>query len=280
MRIGEYNELEIIRDSPHGLYLTDGMNDALLPANQCSREMHLGDRIRVFLYTDSEDRPIATTRHPLATVGQFAKLKVVETYDHGAFLDWGLDKDVYCPIREQIVPMQAGRWAFVRLYLDEISSRVVCTSRWKRFLTSDGREFKPGERVSIIVAERTPNFVTAIIDHRVRATLFADEWTEDLEVGDQREAFIKSVRDTDYKIALSLRPQGREAILGERERVLQLLKDNRGVLRLSDKSSPERIQEALGMSKGAFKKLIGALYKEGLIDIEPSLIRLRRRLGS
>jgi len=275
VRVGEFQNLKIARVAEHGLYLTDGESDVLLPRNQCDSRMRIDDVMRVFVYNDSLDRPVATTRSPLVTVGQFARLKVVSTNEAGAFLDWGLEKDLFCPIREQIVPMKPGAWAFVRVYLDEISKRLVCTSRWKRFVTADGSEFQIGQKVSVIIAEKAADFVTAIIDYRVRATLFSNEWHERIEVGDVRDAYIKSVREDDHKIALSLRPQTREAVLSEKDRVLNALRENKGVLRLSDKSSPEDIQAAFGLSKGAFKKLLGALYKEGLIEIEPHTIRLK-----
>jgi predicted RNA-binding protein (virulence factor B family) len=276
VRFGEYQTLRVTRETQHGIYLADSNKvEVLLPRGQCP-DIRVGDTLRVFVLTDSEDRPIATTKTPKATVGEFAYLQVVSATDSGAFLDWGLDKDLFCPHREQQIPMREGSRYLVRIYFDEVSSRVVCTSKLSRFLQPDGEGLKPGQPVKIMIASKSPDLVSVIIDGKLKGSLFPDEWQDGLAIGEVRDGFVKSVRAEDKKVAVSLRPQGFRAILGERDRLLDALRSNGGSLAVSDKSPPEEIQRLFGLSKGAFKRLIGALYKEGVIVIEPDGIRLAK----
>ncbi|MBS1700551.1 MAG: GntR family transcriptional regulator [Armatimonadetes bacterium] len=274
MKIGEYQHLRVIGESEHGLFLGDGASKVLLPNNQCPDDLLIRDSIEVFIYTDSEDRPVATTDRPYGIVGDFVVLRCVGTTRHGAFLNWGLAKDLFCPIREQHFPMLEGADYLVRIYLDPVSNRVACSTRVERYLSTDGSEFEPGQKVSIMVADFTDDFIAVIVEGRVKASIFPDEWHESLELGEVRDAYIKRIRG-DGKVAISLRPQGYQAVIGERDRILSALRENGGSLPVSDKSSPEEIHRRFGLSKGAFKKLIGGLMKEGLIDIEPQSIRLK-----
>lgn len=272
--MGEYQELQAVWESQHGVFLGDEDEEVLLPRGQCPTGLKRGDTLRVFLYTDSLDRPIATLKKPLAVAGEFAKLAVVSVTGAGAFLDWGLDKDLFCPIKEQQAPMRVGQSYVVRVYDDEVSDRVVCSSKLGKFLQASGEGLRPGQQVRIMVAEKTHEMFVVIIDGAIKGSLFSDEWHEDLHVGDVRDAFVKQVRASDGKVAVSLRPQGFNAVLGERDRLLNALRTAGGSLPVSDKSSPEEIQRRFGLSKGAFKKLIGALYRERVIEIEPKAIRL------
>ncbi len=274
MRIGEYQVLVVNRESPHGFYLGDGEVEVLLPIGQCHRSMKVGDSLRVFVYTDSEDRPVATVKHPRATIGEFAKLRVVSVTGAGAFLDWGIDKDLFCPMREQQERMREGFAYVVRVYLDEVSHRVVCSSRIDNYLVASKDGYEIGQEVKILIAERAPDRIRVIIDDAVKGSIFADEWHERLELGETRRAYIKQIRPEDGRIAISLRPQGYEAVLESRDRIINTLTSRGGTLAISDKSSPADIHALFGLSKGAFKKLIGTLYKEGLIRIEPEAIHL------
>jgi len=274
MRIGEYQNLRMVRGAPQGVYLGDDEAEVLLPLRQCPSGLQIGDTLRAFVYTDSEDRPIATTHRPIAAVGEFGKMRVVSVTSAGAFLDWGLPKDLFCPIREQLRPMQEGDWCLVRVYLDEVSSRVVCSSMLNRFLQLDGEGLEVGQAVQIMVSGFGKDVIYVIVDGRIKGSLFRDEWHERLQLGDVRDAFVKTIRPQDKKVAVSLRPVGYQAALGERERILKSLEMNGGFLNISDKSSPEEIHRRFGLSKGSFKKILGALYKEGLIEIEPYAIRL------
>lgn len=274
MRVGEHQFLKVTRETAHGLYLSDGKEEVLLPRGQVPADYKIGERIRVFVLTDSEDRPVATTKNPVAKVGEFAMLKVVSVTTAGAFLDWGLDKDLFCPIREQRVPLREGEEAIVRIYLDEVSQRVVCSTKLSRFLSPEGKHLRAGQPVQILVTGRGPDLVSVIVDEQFKGSIFPDEWTEPLRVGDRKDAYVKSVRPEDHKIAISLRPQGFRAVMATRNAVLEALEQNGGSLAVSDKSPPEEIQRLFGMSKGSFKKLIGSLYKEGLIEIADDEIRL------
>ncbi|MHB8636718.1 MAG: CvfB family protein [Fimbriimonadaceae bacterium] len=276
MRIGEYQSLRVARETQHGVYLADPTGEeVLLPRGQCPARDAMPESLDVFVYTDSEDRPVATLKKPFATAGEFAKLRVVSVDGAGAFLGWGLDKDLFCPPQEQRVPMRVGANYLVRVFVDEVSNRVTCTTKLSRFLQSDGSSLSLWQPVKIIVAGRFPDMMTVIINGRFKGSLFHDEWHDRLDIGDVRDAFVKNIRSEDGKVAVSLRPQGYKAVLGERDRLLNALGANGGSLPISDKSSPEKINELLGLSKGSFKKLIGALYKEGRVTIEPDCIRMR-----
>ncbi|MFZ4508761.1 MAG: S1-like domain-containing RNA-binding protein, partial [Fimbriimonas sp.] len=224
MRIGEYQDLQVTRESPHGVYLADQEAEVLLPSNQVRRGTKIGDSLRVFVYTDSQDRPIATLKKPLATVGEFAKLRAVSVTGLGAFFDWGLDKDLLCPIREQIHAIREGDSYLVRLYLDEAIGRVVCTTNLTKYLRPDGPELEQGQKVKIMISGRVRDVMTVIIDGHIQGALFQDEWIERLEIGDVRDAYVKRVRPDDKKVAVSLRPQGYEAVLGERDRFVRALR--------------------------------------------------------
>jgi len=276
MRIGEYQKLKVERESPHGYYLADDEAEVLLPRGLVPVSTQIGDELEVFVYTDSEDRNVATTRRPYATVGQFAMLQLVTLTPNGAFFDWGLEKDLFCPVREQIPNMKEGSSYLVRVYLDEVSQRVTCTLHLNKFLRPDGEDLEPGQAVKIMVSGQTREAIQVIVDGRVRGSIFPDEIHERLNVGDVRDAFVKKVRSSDGKVAISLRPQGYRAVIGERDRVLQALRAAGGYLPVNDKTDPAEIQKRFGLSKGAFKKLIGSLYKEGAIELEAYGIRLRR----
>ena len=275
MRMGEVQKLTILRESQQGLYVGDADGEVLLPRRLCPPDVRIGRPIDVFIHTDSEDRPIATTKIPFAQIGQFAMMRVVAVTSAGAFLDWGLDKDLFCPMGEQATPMREDERVLVRVYLDEASGRVVSTSKYARFLRTDGEDLRVGQAVKIMIAAHQPNHTTVIIDGHIRGSLFADEWHEKLVIGEVLDGYVKQIRTEDRKVAVSLRPQGYQAVLGERDRVLSALRASGGFLPVSDKSSPEEIHRRFGLSKGSFKKLIGTLYREQIIEIEYHGIRLK-----
>ncbi len=275
MRLGEYHELRAVREGPPGLFLSDGQTDVLLPKAQVPPRIYVGDVLRVFVMKDSEDRIIATTKTPYAIPGEFARLTVVSVSEIGAFLDWGLDKDLFCPIKEQMMRMRAGQDYLVRIYIDEVSERIACTSKFNRYLKATSEDLEVGQAVKLMIADRTEDFIRVIINGQFKGSLFPDEWIEKLQMGEVRSGYIKRIRPEDGRIAVSLRPQGFSAVLGERDRILAALKEAGGTLPVSDKSSPEEIQRRFGLSKGAFKKLIGALYREEMIEISDHWIKLK-----
>jgi uncharacterized protein len=273
LRIGEFQRLAVRRETVHGWYLGYEGEEVLLPRGE-SDGLAPGDELEVFLLTDSEDRPVATLRKPHAAVGEFAVLKCVGATDSGAFLDWGLLKDLFCPLSEQKLRMRKGESYLVHVYLDERSRRPVCSSKLSRFLQEEAFHLRQGQQVDIVLAERLPQFWIAIVEGRYKGMIFTDEMHDRMQVGDRRMAYVKQVRE-DGRLALSLRPQGYRSLLAESDRVLEALRAAGGSLPVSDKSSPEEIHRLFGLSKGSFKKLIGTLYREGVIDLTEGSIKLR-----
>jgi len=274
LTIGSYNELELVRKVDFGVYLTDGEQDVLLPIRQVPPRAKQGDRLRVFVYTDSEDRPIATMLRPKAVVGEFAMLKVISISAFGAFVDWGLEKDLLVPHSEQRYPLKEERGYVVRVLLDKLSNRVIGSTKLSKFLLADTTELKEGQKVEAMFIQHTDDGTMAIADSKYPAAIFPDEIFRPLRIGERQTAYIKKIRD-DGKVSLSLSPQGYDAVAAEAPGILSMLKKNGGFLPYSDSTPPETIRAVFGMSKGSFKKLIGGLLREGKIEIEYHDIRLK-----
>jgi len=272
--IGSYNEIEIVRKVDFGVYLSDGETDVLLPLRQVPPRAKQGDRLNVFVYTDSEDRIIATMLKPHAVAGEFALMRVVSISAFGAFVDWGLEKDLLVPHSEQRYPLKEERSYVVRVLLDILSNRVIGSTKLSKFLSSDTSSLKDGQRVDALFTQHTDDGTMAIIDGKYPAAIFPDEIFHKLRIGERRTAYVKKIRE-DGRISLSLSPQGYEAVAAEAPGVLSMLKKNGGFLPYSDNTSPETIRAVFGMSKGSFKKLIGGLMKEGKIEISYHGIRLK-----
>ncbi len=272
--IGKVYQLEVVKTVEFGFYLdAEDLGDVLLPRKHAPQDLSEGDFVEVFLYLDSEDRPVATTQKPKARVGQFAYLKVVDTTPVGAFLDWGLDKDVLVPFAEQHRPMEVGHSYLVYLYLDRIDGRITASSKIDHFLDDEKpHNFKPQQSVELIIANSTDLGYKAIIDHSHWGVLYKNEVHERLSFGQYIKAYIKNVRP-DGKIDLSL--QGGQEVRDKYANIiLAYLKEQNGFAPVHDKSSPALISELFGMSKGAFKKAIGGLYKQRIINIQKDGIRL------
>jgi predicted RNA-binding protein (virulence factor B family) len=265
IQIGQYNELEIVKKGPGGLILTDGKDEITLPYKFAPETFHPGEKIEVFVLNDSDNNLIATTEEPLAIVGDFACLQVLEVNEYGAFLDWGISKDVFVPFREQRVPMKVGYSYVVYIYLDEESSRIAASSKWSKFLSTD-LKLKVEDEVQLLIAEQTDLGFKAIINNKYLGLLYKNEIFEPLETGDKKKGYIKQIREDD-KIDLCLQIKGYEHIEDTKYKILHLLEINKGTLELGDKSSPEEIYQKLKISKKAFKKTIGGLYKDGLVTI-------------
>jgi predicted RNA-binding protein (virulence factor B family) len=271
--IGKTNLLKVLRKVDHGLYL-DGENlgDILIPKRYVPDNTEVGDELEVFLYTDSEDRLIATTEKPIAQVGEFAAMKVVHTNKFGAYLDWGLTKDLFVPFREQNAKMEEGRTYLVFVYLDLDTDRVAASAKLDQFLDEIPPDFEAGQEVEIIIAQRTDLGYKVIIEGTHWGMIYSNEIFEPLRIGERKRAFIKKMRDDD-KIDVSLQQSGYERIDGIAQSILQQLEEAGGSLPLNDKSDPDSIKEQFGISKKAFKKAIGALYKQRLIDINEQGIK-------
>jgi uncharacterized protein len=272
--IGDYNDLEISKQVDFGVYLDSDDGEILLPAKYLPAHYQLGDRIRVFVYRDSEDRIIATTLEPKAKVGDFAALPAKDATNYGAFLDWGLEKDLFVPFSNQRDKMQPGRTYLVYLYLDENSDRIVATAKYEKYLRQDAPELSEGQEVDVLVAGFTDLGIKVIINNQYLGMLYKNEVFRPLSLGEKTRGFIRKIRE-DHKIDVSLQKAGYEEVTGAADLVLDKLKAAGGKLALSDKSSPEEIYAALGMSKKTFKKAIGSLYREGKITLSETSIQVQ-----
>lgn len=264
--IGDYNELEITKQVDFGVYLDSEDGEILLPAKYLPPRYQLGDRIRVFVYRDSEDRIIATTQQPKAKVGDFAALRVKDTNNYGAFLDWGLEKDLFVPFSNQREKMQPGRTYLVYLYLDENSDRIVATAKYEKYLSQEPPALREGQQVELLVAGFTDLGIKVIIDNQYAGILYKNEVFRPLGLGEKTRGFVRKIRE-DGKIDVSLQKAGYAEVSDAAAIILQQLQAAGGKLQLSDNSSPEQIYAALGMSKKTFKKAIGSLYREGKIKL-------------
>jgi len=271
IKIGHHYNLTVTRSSGFGFFL-DGENygEILLPKRHAPKHLSKGDKLEVFLYLDSDDRPIATTQKPLAEVGQFAYLKAVDNNTVGAFFDWGLDKDLMVPFGEQHRPIEVGNFYLLFLYIDKVDSRITASSKIDRYLDYDEtHSFKAGDPVQLIIANSTKLGFKAIINHQHWGMLYNNETHQRLSFGQSINGFIKQVRE-DRRIDLSL-TQGSQhtdtARNQEEKKIVAYLEEHQGKCPLNDKSDPKAIAEIFGMSKSAFKKAIGRLYKQRQIVI-------------
>lgn len=274
LKIGQSNTLKVIKELDFGIYL-DGMNEGeiLMPRQYIPPGTKPGDEIECFIYFDSEDRIIATTLTPLAKVNEFAYLKVAAVNPTGAFLDWGLPKDILVPFREQKADMGEGRKYVVYIYYDEPSKRIAATAKIEKFLNLEEAQYEVGEAVSLLIFQKTDIGFKAIVNQAHLGVVHHSDVFMNVDVGKELVGYIKQVKE-DGKIDLLLQKPGYETIDSLSTVLLDKIKLKGGFLDLNDKSSPEQIYHQLGMSKKAFKKAVGALYKSRLVVIEPEGIRL------
>ncbi|MBW1679262.1 MAG: GntR family transcriptional regulator [Deltaproteobacteria bacterium] len=277
IRIGQTYELDVVKIVDFGVYLdAKNLGEVLLPRRHAPCDLSEGDSIDVFLYLDSEDRPVATTQKPKAIVGEFAHLCVLATTNIGAFLDWGLDKDVLVPFAEQHRPMEVGRSYLVYLYLDKVDGRITASSKIDKFLDDEKpHDFKRQQAVNLIIANSTELGYKAIVNQSHWGMLYKDEVFQRLSFGQNIKGFIKHIRP-DRKIDLSL--QGGQETRDKYAKIIKTyLKNQNGFAPVHDKSDPKLISELFGMSKGEFKKTIGGLYKQRVISIKKDGIRLIKK---
>jgi len=274
INIGKINKLDVVKQQGADVYLSDGSSgkkvllaDRKLPAN-----CQVGDTLDVFVYVDSEGHLAATTKKPLAEVGDIAWLKVVSLNYVGAFLDWGLPKDLLVPFSEQYHEMEVGRSYLVKVFLDE-QSRIAATTKIDKLLSDESVDFEVGQKVSLIIADRSDLGIKAIINNSHWGMLYENELFRPVKKGQKMKGYIKQIRE-DHKIDLSLHQPGYGKVISLTDSIIAKLKANNGVLMLSDKSPPEAIYAAFGVSKKVFKQAIGALYKQQLITIDKSGIKL------
>jgi len=276
VEIGRLNTLEVVRETDNGLYL-DGreLGEILMPKKFITDEVRKLGWADVFVYTDSEDRLVATTEKPFAMVGDFALLKVISVSRFGAFLDWGLPKDLLVPFREQKADMVEGRSYLVFLFLDVLTKRIAASAKLDKFLDNTPPEYEPGDEVQLMIAEETDLGYKAIVNSEHWGMLYKNQLYQSLSQGQKITGYINKVRDDD-KIDLLLEKPGYEKVDAISQKILDELKQNRGFMAVSDNTSPEMINALFGISKKNFKKAIGSLYKKRMITFDSDGIRLAK----
>jgi len=274
MKIGQFNTLTIDRETQVGLFLTNGNEDVLLPNKYVPKVFEIGEEITVFVYLDHEERPVATTLIPYVFLNEFALLRVNYVNQIGAFMDWGMEKDILVPFKEQARPMEKGKRYLVYLYIDEKTNRLVASSKTNQFLDNKIINLEKNEEVDLIISHITEIGINVIINQKHKGLVYKDEVYDDtIRTGDKLKGYIKNIRP-DGKIDVSLHKLGFENIEPNSEIILNELRASRGFLRLNDHSHPEDIKTVLKMSKKTFKKAIGLLYKEKRIEIKEDGIYL------
>lgn len=275
-KIGERASLKILREKSFGLYLDGGeLGEVLLPHREVPKDNVIGGFLDVFIYTDSEDRPVATLKTPKAMPGEFARLKCVAVTGVGAFLDWGLPKELLVPFREQKTRMEPGKTYLVHVHVDEVSGRIIASTRLSRHLDLTPHAFQHGEQVKLTIFGKTALGYKAIINGTHSGLLFAEHVFQPLQPGEKITGYIAAVRD-DRKIDLTLHAPGRARIEGLEERIVAELAARGGFWAIGDHSPAGEIRDELGVSKRTFKQALGALLKKRLILIEDRGIRLAK----
>ena len=274
VKLGKYNQLEVVKTVDFGVYLNgDDDGEILLPSRYVPEGCNPGDVLNVFIYLDNEERLVATTLEPYVQVGEFACLEVAWVNEYGAFLDWGLMKDLFVPFREQKMKMQKGRSYVIHAHVDEESYRIMASAKVERYLSKEKPDYQPGQEVEIMIWQRTDLGYKAIVENRFSGLIYQGEIFQALEPGMKLTAYIRQVRE-DGKIDLTLQKDGQKKVEDFSEVLLQFIKNQGGHTSLNDKSAAEDIYEAFGVSKKTFKKAVGDLYKKRLIVLEEGGIRL------
>lgn len=274
MELGRYNTLRVYKDTPQGYYLVDEQEEEiLLPVKYIPEGLKIDDEIEVYVYLDSENRPICTTLIPNIVLDEIAFMKVKEVNTHGAFLEWNIAKDLFVPFAEQKTPMVKGRSYIVVMYYDEESKRLAASSKYNDFICDDDLELRIWEEVDLIIADETDLGYNVVINSEIVGLLYHDEVFKKIRYGESIKGYIKKIRE-DGKVDVSLQKQGYSNVKGNLKVIIDELKINNGFLQFNDKSDPEVIRKYFSMSKKTFKKAIGSLYKERLIRIEKDGIYL------
>lgn len=274
VELGQYNYLEVIKETKFGLFLDgDELGEILLPKKYVPEGTLVGDFVKVFIYCDSEDRYTATTETPIATVGQFARMKVVENTPIGTFVDWGLSKDLLIPFGEQNQKLREGSEYLVYVTINEVSQRIIGSTRLEKFLNLSSSELEEGEEVELLIYKETDLGYKVIINQLYWGLLYHDEVFKSLQYGQMEHGWIQKIRE-DGKVDITLRKPVEERRLTLADQILDRLHQNNGFLPICDKTSPEVIYEMFGESKKLFKKALGKLYKERRVLLEKDKIIL------
>lgn len=267
IRLGDYNLMTVVKEVDFGVYLDGGeMGEILLPARYVPEGCKQGDELDVFLYLDNEERLVATTLRPLAKVGDFACLEVAWINRYGAFLNWGLMKDLFCPFREQKKTMEIGKSYVVHVHVDDDSYRIMASARVERYFSQERPTYNSGDEVDLMIWQKTELGFKVIVDNKFPGLIYKDQIFKAVRTGDRMRGYIQEVRP-DGKIDVSLQPAGRRQTEEFSDTLLNYIKDNGGRCALGDKSPAEDIYQEFGVSKKVFKKAVGDLYKKRLITI-------------
>ncbi|MDP9229340.1 MAG: S1-like domain-containing RNA-binding protein [Bacteroidota bacterium] len=277
IKAGEYNLLKVLRAVEIGVYLDDGNDGILLPKRFVPQGTKIGDEIKVFVYHDSDDRLIATTLQPKGIVGEIVKLKVVSVTRQGAFLDWGLMKDLFVPKSKQLTGMVPGEDYLVKIYIDEQTGRAAASEKIDFFLSNENLTVREMEIVNLTIYRRTEIGYAVIINHRHTGLLYFNEVFREISIGDTFKGFIKKIH-AGNKIDVVIGKPGYERVEDETEKIMRLLKEHNGYLPYNDKSDPEKIYSFFSMSKKTFKMTTGNLYKQRKIIFTQSGIKLQEPL--
>lgn len=272
--LGKYNQLEVVKEVDFGVYLNGGEDgEILLPSRYVPEGCRPGDMLNVFIYLDNEERLIATTLQPLVQVDEFACLEVAWVNEYGAFLDWGLMKDLFVPFREQKMKMQKGRRYVIHAHVDEESYRIMASAKVERYLSKEIPPYLSGQEVEVMIWQKTDLGYKVIIENRFGGLVYQNEIFQPLEPGMKLTAYVRQVRE-DGKVDLTLQQDGQGKVKDFSEALLQFIKEQGGYTTLNDKSEAETIYDTFGVSKKTFKKAVGDLYKKRLIVLEEGGIRL------
>ncbi|MCD8186368.1 MAG: S1-like domain-containing RNA-binding protein [Rikenellaceae bacterium] len=273
---GKYYTLTVSRNTDFGQFLVDDDGDEiLLPNRYVTDQIQPGDPIEVFVYTDSEDRPVATTEKPFLQAGQAAYLEAVDKTIHGAFFRWGVPKDLFVPIRNQINRIDVGKKYIVYMYVDQLSNRLTGTTKLNAFIRNEEITVTPGQEVDILIALKNPYGYRVVIDHKHRGMIYTNQIFTPVAVGDQRKAYVARITE-DNRIDLTLQKQGYDEVKDSAGKLLELLRQHGGILPVADRSAPEEVYRLTQMSKKVFKRAVGTLLKQDLIEMEDHRIVLKK----
>jgi uncharacterized protein len=274
IEIGKMNTLTVVRETSVGIFLAaSNREEAFLPASHNKLSYKLADKANVFIYTDSDGKPLASNQKPYAEVGQFAYLRAVEITSVGAFLDWGLEKDLFLPLNEQKLDVEQDNFYIVYIYIDKVSGRIVASEKLEKFFVTDKIELEVAQEVDLLVHEHSPLGYSCIINHTYKGLIYHNDIFKEIEIGDELKGYVRNIRE-DNLIDISFQKSGFKNVLDSTEQVLEYIKINNGFTPLNDKTSPEEISIKLSMSKATFKKAIGILYRHKKVIIKPEGVYL------
>ncbi|MCM8540856.1 MAG: S1-like domain-containing RNA-binding protein [Lentisphaeraceae bacterium] len=273
--IGKFNVLTVCKSTPQGMYLQDEEgNEILLPNRYVTEGCKPGVKLKVFIYLDSEDRIIATTKAPKAIIEEFAYLRVKDVNNVGAFLDWGLEKDLFVPFKEQRKPLRAGESCVFFVYIDPETNRLLASSKINKFFYEKIDQLSSDDEVEVLITAKTDLGFTCVVENKYSGLIYENEVFQDIQMGDRLKAYVKKIRHQDAKIDISLQKAGYSRVGDLPSQILKKLKLQAGFMPVNNKTAPEKIYDLFGVSKKTFKMALGALYKERKIIITDEGIKL------